>query len=68
MLEQSGPVVAKAFHDLLFANQPPEEGPFRARSELARWRSRPAPTTRELQAAGTASGAASASAVDATPR
>lgn len=28
VLESSGPEVAKRFHDLLFANQPSEEGPF----------------------------------------
>lgn len=28
VLEHSGPEVAKRFHDLLFANQPSEEGPF----------------------------------------
>ena len=28
VLDKSGPEVAKEFHDLLFANQPPESGPF----------------------------------------
>lgn len=35
VLEQSGPEVAKEFHDLLFENQPSESGPFPENSELA---------------------------------
>lgn len=34
VLEQAGPEVAKDFHDLLFANQPSEEGPFLDDDEL----------------------------------
>jgi len=34
VMEKSGPEVAKEFHDLLFANQPPEEGPFPDDDEL----------------------------------
>ena len=34
VLQQDGPVVAKKFHDLLFANQPSEEGPFPSREDL----------------------------------
>ena len=34
VLEKSGPEVAKAFHDLLFENQPSEEGPFPDDDEL----------------------------------
>lgn len=35
VLEQSGPDVAKEFHDLLFENQPSESGPFPDNAELA---------------------------------
>ncbi|MDF1606413.1 thioredoxin domain-containing protein [Nocardioides sp. YIM 152315] len=35
VLEESGPEVAKEFHDLLFENQPSERGPFPESSELA---------------------------------
>ncbi|WP_205474345.1 thioredoxin domain-containing protein [Nocardioides sp. SYSU D00038] len=34
VLEESGPEVAKEFHDLLFENQPSEEGPFPEDGEL----------------------------------
>ncbi len=34
VLQQDGPDVAKKFHDLLFANQPSEEGPFPSREDL----------------------------------
>jgi protein-disulfide isomerase len=34
VLEESGPEVAKEFHDLLFANQPSEAGPFPDDTEL----------------------------------
>ena len=34
VLQQDGPEVAKKYHDLLFANQPPEEGPFPEKDEL----------------------------------
>ena len=35
VLEESGPEVAKEFHDLLYDNQPSESGPFPESSELA---------------------------------
>ena len=35
VLDRSGPEVAKKFHDLLFENQPSEEGPFPENSALA---------------------------------
>ncbi len=34
VLQESGPDVAKAFHDLLYDNQPPEEGPFPSTDDL----------------------------------
>lgn len=34
VLDESGPEVAKAFHDLLFDNQPSEEGPFPSKDDL----------------------------------
>jgi len=34
VLNESGPEVAKAFHDLLFDNQPSEQGPFPSKDEL----------------------------------
>jgi protein-disulfide isomerase len=34
VLEQSGPDVAKTFHDLLYANQPSEEGPFPSADDI----------------------------------
>ena len=34
VLEESGPEVAKAFHDLLFENQPSESGPFPSDEDL----------------------------------
>jgi protein-disulfide isomerase len=34
VLDASGPEVAKAFHDLLFDNQPSEEGPFPSKDDL----------------------------------
>ena len=34
VLDTSGPDVAKAFHDLLFDNQPPESGPFPSEDDL----------------------------------
>ena len=37
VLEESGPEVAKAFHDLLFDNQPPESGPFPDEDDLVEW-------------------------------
>lgn len=37
VLDKSGPEVAKAFHDLLFDNQPSEEGPFPDEDQLVDW-------------------------------
>jgi protein-disulfide isomerase len=37
VLEESGPEVAKEFHDLLFANQPAESGPFPDSDQLVEW-------------------------------
>ena len=37
VLEESGPEVAKAFHDLLFDNQPSESGPFPDDDQLVEW-------------------------------
>ena len=37
VLEESGPEVAKAFHDLLFDNQPPESGPFPDEDDFVEW-------------------------------
>jgi protein-disulfide isomerase len=37
VLDASGPEVAKAFHDLLFDNQPSEEGPFPDDDQLVEW-------------------------------
>ena len=34
VLDESGPEVAKKFHDLLFDNQPSEEGPFPSKADL----------------------------------
>ena len=34
VLNESGPEVAKAFHDLLFDNQPSEQGPFPSKDDL----------------------------------
>jgi protein-disulfide isomerase len=34
VLQQDGPDVAKKFHDLLFANQPSEEGPFPSKEDV----------------------------------
>jgi protein-disulfide isomerase len=37
VLDESGPEVAKAFHDLLFDNQPSEQGPFPDSDQLVEW-------------------------------
>ena len=37
VLDASGPEVAKAFHDLLFDNQPSEDGPFPDDDQLVEW-------------------------------
>lgn len=37
VLEKSGPTVAKAFHDLLYAHQPSEEGPYLSDADLVKY-------------------------------
>lgn len=37
VLDTSGPDVAKKFHDLLYANQPEEKGPFPSDADLVTW-------------------------------
>lgn len=37
VLDESGPEVAKSFHDLLFDNQPAESGPFPDDDQLVEW-------------------------------
>jgi protein-disulfide isomerase len=37
VLDESGPEVAKAYHDLLFDNQPSESGPFPDDDQLVEW-------------------------------
>jgi protein-disulfide isomerase len=37
VLDKSGPVVAKKFHDLLYENQPSEQGPFPSNDDLVKW-------------------------------
>ena len=37
VLDQSGPEVAKKFHDLLYENQPSEKGPFPSDDDLVTW-------------------------------
>ena len=37
VLDESGPEVAKDFHDLLFDNQPSEDGPFPDADQLVEW-------------------------------
>jgi protein-disulfide isomerase len=37
VLDESGPEVAKEFHDLLFDNQPAESGPFPDNDQLVEW-------------------------------
>ena len=37
VLDASGPEVAKEYHDILFANQPPESGPFPDSDQLVEW-------------------------------
>jgi predicted DsbA family dithiol-disulfide isomerase len=37
VLDTSGPEAAKAFHDILFDNQPPESGPFPDNDQLVEW-------------------------------
>lgn len=37
VLDAAGPEVAKEYHDLLFANQPPETGPYPDTDQLVEW-------------------------------
>ena len=37
VLDKSGPEVAKKFHDILYANQPDESGPFPSDDDLVKW-------------------------------
>lgn len=37
VLDKSGPEVAKKYHDLLYANQPDEKGPYPSDADLVRW-------------------------------
>ena len=37
VLDESGPEVAKEFHDVLYDNQPPESGPFPDSDQLVTW-------------------------------
>ncbi|GAA4372099.1 DsbA family protein [Nocardioides caricicola] len=37
VLDESGPEVAKEFHDLMFENQPSEQGPFPTNDDLVDW-------------------------------
>ena len=37
VLDESGPEVAKEFHDVLYDNQPPESGPFPDKDQLVEW-------------------------------
>ena len=51
VLQQDGPDVARAFHDLLFANQPKEEGPFPSESDLVTLAGQAGADTAKLQTA-----------------
>ena len=65
VLQQDGPEVAKKYHDLLFANQPPEEGPFPGKDELVNLAGKAGADIAQLQA-GIDSGAGIDFPVDAT--
>jgi len=67
VLQQDGPEVAKKFHDLLFANQPPEEGPFPEKDELVALAGQAGADVARLQA-GIDSGAGIDFPVDATKK
>jgi protein-disulfide isomerase len=49
VLQQDGPDVALKFHDLLFANQPSEEGPFPSQDDLVALAGQAGADTEELQ-------------------
>jgi len=51
VLQQDGPDVAQKFHDLLFANQPSEEGPFPSQEELVALAGQAGADTTKLQSA-----------------
>jgi protein-disulfide isomerase len=65
VLKQDGPEVAKKYHDLLFANQPSEEGPFPGKDELITLAGQAGADVAQLQA-GIDSGAGIDFPVDAT--
>jgi protein-disulfide isomerase len=65
VLEQDGHEIAKKFHDLLYENQPPEEGPFPSRDDLITLAGQAGADVAQLQAA-VASGAGIDFPVDAT--
>jgi protein-disulfide isomerase len=65
VLKQDGPEAAKKYHDLLYANQPPEEGPFPGKDELIALAGQAGADVAQLQA-GIDSGAGIDFPVDAT--
>lgn len=65
VLTQDGPDIAKKYHDLLFANQPSEAGPFPSRDDLITLAGQAGADVAQLQAA-VASGAGVDFPVDAT--
>jgi protein-disulfide isomerase len=67
VLTQDGPEVAKAYHDLLFQNQPSEDGPFPGKDELVTLAGQAGADVARLQA-GIDSGAGIDFPVDATKK
>ncbi len=51
VLQQDGPDVAKKFHDLLYANQPAEDGPFPSQEDLVALAGQAGADTAKLQSA-----------------
>ena len=51
VLQQDGPDVAQKFHDLLFANQPSEQGPFPSQADVVTLAGQAGADTTKLQAA-----------------
>jgi protein-disulfide isomerase len=51
VLQQDGPDVAKKFHDLLYANQPSEEGPFPSQEDVVSLAGQAGADTTKLQSA-----------------
>jgi protein-disulfide isomerase len=51
VLQQDGPDVAKKFHDLLYANQPSEEGPFPSQEDVVALAGQAGADTTKLQSA-----------------